>query len=65
MGDIESIPCVSALQNGREKFKYNLSVGLVQNGWLTLSPFHVLVLYKMNERNSNTIDVLGLYKMDR
>ena len=37
MGDIESIPCVNVLQNGRTKFKYNLCVSVIQNEWVTLS----------------------------
>ena len=64
MGDIEFIPCVSVSQNGSVKFKYNLCVCVIQNGWLTLSPFNVLVFYKIDGWNSNTTDVLGLYKMD-
>ena len=64
MGDIESIPCVSVLQNGRLKSKYNLCVSVIQNGWMTLSPFHELVFYKMDGWNSNTTHLLVLYKMD-
>ena len=48
VGDIESIVSVSVLQNGRVKFKYNLCVSVIQNEWMTLSPFHVLVFYKMD-----------------
>ena len=48
MGDVESIPCVSILQNGWIKFKYNLCVAGIQNGWVTLIPFHVLVFYKID-----------------
>ena len=46
MGDIESIPCVSVLQNGWVKFKYNLCVSVIQNVWVTLSLLNVLVLNK-------------------
>ena len=31
------------------KFKYNLCVIVIQNGWVTLSPFHVLVFYKIDK----------------
>ena len=51
MGDIESIPSVSVLQSWRVKFKYNLCVSVIQNGWVTLSPFHVLVFYKKDGWN--------------
>ena len=46
MGDIESIPYVNVLQNGRVKFKYNLCVSVIQNVWVTLSLLNVLVFYK-------------------
>ena len=49
MDDIEFIPGVSVLQNGQVKLKHNLYVSVIQNGWLSLSPFNVLVFYKMNE----------------
>ena len=41
MGVNESIPCDSVLQNERVKL-YNLCVSVLQNGWVTSSPFHVL-----------------------
>ena len=61
MDDIEYISCVSVLQNGRLKFKYNLYVSVIQNGWVTWSPFHVLVFDKLYKWNSITTYVLVLY----
>ena len=51
MGEIESIPRVSVFPNEQVKLKYNLSVSVIQNGWVKLSSFHVLVFYKMDGLN--------------
>ena len=45
---IESIACVSVLFRRWMKFKYDLGVSVIQIGWVTLSPFHVLVFYKLD-----------------
>ena len=51
MDDIKSIPCVSVLQSEQVSFKYNLCDSVIQNGWMTLSPFYVSVVYKSMGEN--------------
>ena len=60
MGDIECIPFVSVFPNGRVKFKYNLCFSVIENSVVTLSPFHVLVFYKMDGCDSNAPYLLVL-----
>ena len=48
MADIEPIPYVRVLQNGRVTLKNNICVSVIQNGWVTLSPFHVTVFNKID-----------------
>ena len=43
MGDINSILCVSVLQNGQVKFKYSLRASVIHNGLVTLSSVHLLI----------------------